>query len=61
MGSFLLRRRFASCSKGYVESTVFLEAGKNVLTEDTLRDASSDGVRQLKAENEGLEVWVCER
>ena len=39
-------------------SKAFLEAGKNGLTKDTLRDATSDEVKKLKTENQQLYA-VC--
>ena len=38
----------------------FLEAGKNGLTKETLRDATSDQVKRLKAENSDLKKAVAE-
>ena len=41
-------------------SKAFLEAGKNGLTKDTLRDAGSDEVKRLKLENEDLKKALAE-
>ena len=44
----------------YRWSKAFLDAGKNGLTRDTLRDATSDEVRRLKEENASLKTAVAE-
>lgn len=44
----------------YTWSKAFLEAGKNGLTRDTQRDATSGEVRRLKEENEALKKAVAE-
>jgi len=44
----------------YKWSKEFLEAGKNGLTKDTLRDATSDEVKRLKVENVDLKKAVAE-
>jgi len=44
----------------YKWSKAFLEAGKNGLTRDTHRDATTDEVRKLKDENEALKKAVAE-
>jgi len=42
-------------------SKALLEAGKNGLTRDTHRDATTDEVRQLKADNEPLEQALTDK
>ena len=49
--SELCRRESIAASIYYKWSKAFLEAGKNGLTRDTRRDATSDEVRRLKQEN----------
>jgi transposase len=44
----------------YQWSKAFLESGKNGLTRETKRDATSDEVRRLKEENEALKKAVAE-
>jgi transposase len=44
----------------YRWSKAFLEAGKNGLTRDTLRHATTDEVRRLKEENADLKRAVAE-
>ena len=44
----------------YKWSKAFLEAGKNGLTLDTKRDATSDEIRSLKGQNEDLKKAVAE-
>jgi len=44
----------------YKWSKAFLEAGKNGLTRDTHRDATTEEVRKLKDENEALKKAVAE-
>jgi transposase len=44
----------------YRWSKAFLEAGKNGLTRDTQRDATSDEVHRLKEENETLKKALAE-
>jgi len=58
--SELCRREGIAASVYYKWSKAFLEAGKNGLTRDTLRDASSDEVKHLKAENNDLKKAVAE-
>ena len=58
--SELCRREGIAASVYYKWSKAFLEAGKNGLTRDTLRDASSDEVKYLKAENNDLKKAVAE-
>lgn len=45
----ICRREGIAASVYYKWSKAFLEAGKNGLTRDTLRDATSEEVKQLKA------------
>ncbi|HRR42427.1 MAG TPA: transposase [Syntrophales bacterium] len=52
--SELCRREGIAASIYYKWSKAFLEAGKNGLTKDTLRDATSEEVKRLKAENQQL-------
>jgi transposase len=52
--SEVCRREGTAASVYYKWSKVFLEAGKNGLTRDTLRDASNDEVKKLRQENEQL-------
>jgi len=56
----LCRREGLSASIYYKWSKEFLEAGKNGLTRETLRDATSDEVKRLKAENNDLKKAVAE-
>ena len=58
--SELSRREGISPSVYYRWSKAFLEAGKNGLTRDTHRDATSDEVRQLKEENATLKQALAE-
>lgn len=58
--SDLCRREGIASSIYYKWSKAFLEAGKNGLTRDTLRDATSDEVKRLKAENTDLKKAVAE-
>jgi len=58
--SEVCRREGISASIYYKWSKAFLEAGKNGLTKDTLRDATGEEVRQLKAENEQLKQSLAE-
>ena len=44
----------------YKWSKAFLEGGKNSLTRDTHRDATTEEVRKLKDENEALKKAVAE-
>ena len=44
----------------YRQSKSFLEAGKNGLTKDTKRDATSEEVKKLKEENEFLKKALAE-
>jgi transposase len=58
--SGLCRREGIAASIYYKWSKAFLEAGKNGLTKDTLRDANSDEVKRLKLENEDLKKALAE-
>ena len=58
--SELSRREKIAPSIFYTWSKAFLEAGKNGLTRDTQRDATSDEVRRLKDENEALKRALAE-
>jgi transposase len=58
--SELCRREGIAASIYYKWSKAFLEAGKNGLTKDTLRDATSDEVQKLKAENQQLKESLAE-
>jgi len=56
----LCRREGIAASVYYKWSKAFLEAGKNGLTRDTLRDATSDEVKKLRQENEQLKQSLAE-
>ena len=58
--SQLCRREGISAGIYYKWSKEFLEAGKNGLTRETLRDATSDEVKRLKVENNDLKKAVAE-
>ena len=58
--SELCRREGIAASIYYKWSKEFLEAGKNGLTRETLRDATSDEVKRLKVENNDLKKAVAE-
>ena len=58
--SELARREGIAPSVYYRWSKAFLEAGKNGLTRDTHRDATTDEVRHLKADNEALKRALAE-
>jgi len=58
--SELCRREGIAPTAYYRWSKDFLEAGKNGLTRDTLRDANTDEVKTLKAENEALKRGLAE-
>ena len=58
--SELCRQEGIAPSIYYKWSKAFLQAGKNGLTLDTKRDATSDEVRTLKAQNEDLKKAVAE-
>ena len=56
----LCRKEGIQPSLYYTWSKAFLEAGKNGLTRDTKRDATTGEVRRLKEENEALKKAVAE-
>jgi len=56
----ICRKEGIAPSVYYKWSKAFLEAGKRKLTGDTLREASSDEVRELRQENEQLKQLVAE-
>ena len=56
----LCRKEGIQTSIYYKWSKAFLDAGKNGLTHDTRRDATSEEVRRLKDENEALKKAVAE-
>ena len=56
----LCRREAIQPSIYYKWSKAFLESGKNGLTRDTHRDATTDEVRRLKDENDQLKRAVAE-
>ena len=56
----LCRREGISPAVYYKWSKAFLEAGKNGLTKDTRRDATSDEVKRLKEENSDLKKALAE-
>lgn len=58
--SEVCRREGIAASVYYKWSKAFPEAGKNGLTRDTLRDATSDEVRNLRQENEQLKESLAE-
>ena len=58
--SEICRREGIASSVYYKWSKAFLEAGKNGLTLDTKRDATSDEVRRLKSETEDLKKALAE-
>lgn len=58
--SELCRKENIAVSIYYKWSKAFLEAGKNGLTRDTLRDATTDQVNHLKCENNDLKKAVAE-
>jgi transposase len=58
--SELCRREGIAASIYYKWSKAFLEAGKNGLTKDTLRDATSDEVKRLKVENQQLKESLAD-
>jgi len=58
--SELARREGLAPTVYYRWSKAFLEAGKNGLAKDTHRDATTDEVRQLKADNEALKQALAE-
>ena len=58
--SELCRREGIAPTMYYRWSKAFLEAGKNGLTRDTQRDATTEEVKRLKEENEALKKAVAE-
>jgi transposase len=58
--SDICRREGIAASMYYKWSKAFLEAGKNGLTRDTLRDATGDEVKKLKTENQQLKESLAE-
>jgi len=58
--SELCRREGINPTVYYRWSKGFLEAGKNGLTKDTRRDATSDEVKTLKLENKDLKQALAE-
>jgi transposase len=58
--SEICRRHSIPSSIYYKWSKAFLDAGKNGLTRDTQRDATSDEVRRLKDENSSLKTAIAE-
>ena len=58
--SELCRREGIAASIYYKWSKAFLEAGKNGLTKDTLRDATSEEVKRLKTENQQLKESLAD-
>lgn len=56
----LCRREGIAPTVYYKWSKSFLEAGKNGLTLETRRDATTEEVRKLRDENEGLRRAVAE-
>ncbi len=58
--SELARREGIAPSIYYRWSKAFLEAGKNGLTKDTHRDATTDEVRRLREENQALKHGLAE-
>ncbi len=58
--SELCRKEGISAATYYKWSKDFLDAGKNGLTLETKRNATSDEVRQLRLENEDLKKALAE-
>lgn len=56
----LCRRESIAPTVYYKWSKAFLDAGKNGLTRDTQRDATSGEVKRLKGENEDLKKALAE-
>jgi Transposase. len=56
----LCRKEGIAVTMYYKWSKAFLESGKNGLTLDTKRDATTDEVRYLKEENQDLKKAVAE-
>jgi len=58
--SDICRREGIAPTLYYRWSKAFLDSGKNGLTRDTQRDASSEEVRRLKEENDSLKRALAE-
>ena len=58
--SELARREGIAPTVYYRWSKAFLEAGKNGLTRDTHRDATTEEVRQLKADKDALKLALAD-
>jgi transposase len=58
--SELCRREGIAASIYYKWSKAFMEAGKNGLTKDTLRDATTEEVKKLKTENQQLKESLAD-
>ena len=58
--SKVCRRKGIAASVYYKWSKFFLEAGKNGLTRETLRDATGNEVKRLKEENKDLKKALAE-
>jgi transposase len=58
--SELCRREGIAQTLYYRWTKDFMEAGKNRLTGDTKRDATSSEVKELKAENQDLKINLAE-
>lgn len=56
----ICRREGIAVSIYYKWSKAFLESGKNGLTRDTLRDATTEEVRNLRQENQQLKTSLAE-
>ena len=56
----LCRKEGIHPTQYYKWSKAFLEAGKRQLTGDTVREAGSDEVKELRAENEELKQALAE-
>lgn len=59
--SDLCRREGIPSVTYYAWSKAFLDAGKNGLTKDTNRDATTEEVKSLKSENDSLKRAVAEQ
>ena len=56
----ICRRESIHTTMYYRWSKEFLEAGKNGLTKETKRDATSEEVKRLRRENEDLKLSLAE-
>jgi transposase len=56
----LCRKEGIHPTMSYKWSKGFLEAGKRQLNGDTIREAGSDEVKELRSENEALKMLVAE-